>query len=49
MVPLKTEKESRFYDFAWTATSKSATLMVLMAGNKVLFLHNEVLVNTVTL
>ncbi|CAM6002248.1 unnamed protein product [Sphagnum balticum] len=40
LVPLKTEKENRFYDFAWATTSKSATLMLLMAGNKVLFLHN---------
>lgn len=49
LVPLKTEKESRFYDFAWATTAKSATLMVLMAGNKVLFLHNETLVSTLQL
>ena len=49
LIPLKTEKENKFYDFDWTTFAKVSTLLVLSSGNKVLVIQNDVLVHTVVL
>ena len=49
LVPLKVEKESRFYDFSWQSTPKNSVLVVLTSRNRVLVIQNETLVQTLQL
>jgi hypothetical protein len=48
-VPLKVEKESRFYDFSWQNSSKNPLLIVLTSKNRVLIIQNDTLVSTLML
>jgi hypothetical protein len=49
LVPLKVEKESRFYDLSWQHTAKIPTLFVLTSKNKMLVIQNDTLVHTIFL
>lgn len=49
LVPLKIEKESRFYDFSWQNSPKNPLLFVLTNKNKLLVIQNDTLVHTLFL
>jgi hypothetical protein len=49
LVPLKIEKESRFYDFSWQSSAKNPLLIVLTNKNKLLIIQNDTLVHTLFL
>jgi hypothetical protein len=49
LVPLKIEKESRFYDFSWQNNAKNPLLLVLTNSNKILIIQNDTLVHTIHL
>ena len=48
-MPLKTEKESRFYDMSWQTYNKNPMLFVLTNKNNILLIHNDSLIHTVNL
>jgi hypothetical protein len=51
LVPLKVEKENRFYDLSWQnmTQSKSPILFVLTSRNKVLVIQGDSLVSSIEL
>lgn len=51
LVPLKIEKENRFYDLSWqnAAQTKNPLLFVLTNKNKVLVIQGDTLVSTIEL
>jgi hypothetical protein len=51
LVPLKIEKENRFYDLSWqnAAQTKIPLLFVLTNKNKVLVIQGDTLVSTIEL
>jgi hypothetical protein len=49
LVPLKIEKENRFYDLSWQNNSKNPLLFVLTNKNKVLIIQGDALVHTINL
>lgn len=48
-MPLKTEKESRFYDLSWQNTNKNPILFVLTSRNTILLIQNDTLIHTLSL
>ena len=49
LVPLKTEKEKRFYDFSWQQNCKNPIFFVLANQNTILLLQNDTLIHTINL